>query len=511
MAHGQTVVVYHTPPQQPRRPRQPQPRDPADAGSPASRGIAWLIATIVAIAVILVQNVPPALDMMGIGAKPADAAAEQLPEEDTAPPEVIPPGYTPFDLSGRYLLKARWLARYDRDPMAALDPYAITDADRVRAVVVAAEIESHQDAIDRIDRIAPTIDPSGPLTEDLWLLRTLYNPELERTDSGAARDRLTPEEQDRLVEHHGYFGEVALTAGLPETDPDRQALLSGGGPLLATLFGFLAIIALGGVFGLIAFITAIVLVALGKIRPRMPIAERGGSIYLETFALFVGGFLLVIAISTVLETTAPEGATWPFAAQLGMQWCLALTPLWPLFRGVPLKKHLRALGLHTGQGVFKEIGCGILGYLAGVPLFVLGIIITLVLTMVVSVLFPVDEAAAPENPIFELLGAGPLWAVLLTVSLIVVWAPLVEETIFRGGLHRHLRSRLPFPIATLGTACLFAFMHGYGPVFVFPLIGLGTTFSIMREWRGSLIAPITAHFLHNGTIVLLVISLVKTL
>jgi membrane protease YdiL (CAAX protease family) len=41
------------------------------------------------------------------------------------------------------------------------------------------------------------------------------------------------------------------------------------------------------------------------------------------------------------------------------------------------------------------------------------------------------------------------------------------------------------------------------------LIALGFNFSMMREWRGSLIAPMTAHLLHNGTLLTLVILLFK--
>jgi membrane protease YdiL (CAAX protease family) len=33
----------------------------------------------------------------------------------------------------------------------------------------------------------------------------------------------------------------------------------------------------------------------------------------------------------------------------------------------------------------------------------------------------------------------------------------------------------------------------------------------MREWRGSLIAPIFAHFMHNATVLLLVIGLFSML
>ena len=42
-------------------------------------------------------------------------------------------------------------------------------------------------------------------------------------------------------------------------------------------------------------------------------------------------------------------------------------------------------------------------------------------------------------------------------------------------------------------------MHGYEFVMLLPVMSLGFGFALMREWRGSLIASMTAHLLHNGT------------
>jgi membrane protease YdiL (CAAX protease family) len=44
-----------------------------------------------------------------------------------------------------------------------------------------------------------------------------------------------------------------------------------------------------------------------------------------------------------------------------------------------------------------------------------------------------------------------------------------------------------------------------------PVIALGFNFSLMREWRGSLIGPIAAHCLHNATVLLMVITLFSLL
>jgi membrane protease YdiL (CAAX protease family) len=40
---------------------------------------------------------------------------------------------------------------------------------------------------------------------------------------------------------------------------------------------------------------------------------------------------------------------------------------------------------------------------------------------------------------------------------------------------------------------------------------LGFGFALMREWRGSLIAPIVAHFMHNATVFTILLLLFSVL
>ena len=54
-------------------------------------------------------------------------------------------------------------------------------------------------------------------------------------------------------------------------------------------------------------------------------------------------------------------------------------------------------------------------------------------------------------------------------------------------------------------------MHGYEFLMLAPVMALGFTFALMREWRGSLIAPMTAHFVHNGALMSFLILLMPVL
>jgi len=150
-----------------------------------------------------------------------------------------------------------------------------------------------------------------------------------------------------------------------------------------------------------------------------------------------------------------------------------------------------------------------------VPVFVVGIIITVIVLLVEQAIrtqMAGGVPPAPEpvtNPVFELIARADILTVLLFFILATTWAPIVEETIFRGALHRHLRARLHWVPVAIITALLFAYMHDYGPLMVAPLIALGFMFSFLREWRGSLIAAMTAHFIHNFTLVLMMIIFIQ--
>ena len=199
---------------------------------------------------------------------------------------------------------------------------------------------------------------------------------------------------------------------------------------------------------------------------------------------------------------------------LGLQVLLAASILWPRIRGVSGAEWRRAMGWSRGQGFAREVGCGVLGYLAGLPLFLAGVVATLVLVaMWEGARFLVtgerQPAAPPNNPVMDLVFSGNILLIVLLVFMATVWAPIVVDSVFGGAMYRHRRGRTGIVAAGLLTAVVFAFMHGYGPLFTPPLMALGFVFAVLREWRGSIIAPMTAHFLHNATVLAIVITLVS--
>ena len=475
-------------------------RRPADPGTHTSRAIALLAAFVLGGVLIIVQNTTPVRQVFEPG-----PTADELAE--SALSAVPPPNPAePFTLSARFAVQAKnappLIAGDPEVTMSTLDAWALTPESRVRAAVVAGELLGPDRALERLDELSGAFDEGAPLAVDVADLKTIY-------ESG--RDAIDDQAAERLRAHHGFFGEVALSHGLDDTHPDRAPLVTGGAKMMGLIFGIAGVVCLVGVTGFVLFIVAIVRLGTGKVRSGMGAPEPGGSVFLEAFAIFAGGFLLLMLVLWVLSRFIAD-PTWLTVIQVCAQWMLLAAPLWPLIRGMRWNTFRKAIGWHTGKGVFREIGAGIVGYLAGLPLLAAGIGITLGLVAVMTVLRKMaglGDPPPPNNAVFELATSDSPLVLILVFLLATVWAPLCEESIFRGALYRHMRGRAGIVVCAIGSALVFGFFHAYGPVLVFPVVMLGVTFALMREWRGSLIAPITAHALHNGTVAIMAYSLIR--
>jgi membrane protease YdiL (CAAX protease family) len=119
------------------------------------------------------------------------------------------------------------------------------------------------------------------------------------------------------------------------------------------------------------------------------------------------------------------------------------------------------------------------------------------------------EPPSPSNPVVDIVTSGDAMTLVLLYSLVSIWAPVVEESIFRGALFRHLRSRMGVIAAAVASALLFGVMHGYEWMLLSPVIALGLIFAMMRDQRGSLIAPVVMHALHNGILMACMLVVLK--
>jgi len=155
----------------------------------------------------------------------------------------------------------------------------------------------------------------------------------------------------------------------------------------------------------------------------------------------------------------------------------------------PIRPLRRFLGLGTGLGVLAIIGS----------------------TIIVSVLVALSGSdASPDQVLTGDIAQTPS-QLLLAVLAAVVLAPVAEELLFRGLLHRALRVRLRIVPATAISSLLFAVVHVdvvmSQPIALVGLTLVGVVLAIAYERTGSLLVPILIHAVHNAiTIAAVVIT-----
>ncbi|MBC7835072.1 MAG: CPBP family intramembrane metalloprotease [Phycisphaerales bacterium] len=391
------------------------------------------------------------------------------------------------------------------DPMESLDDMATTPTARLRMAAVAGELVGPDEAIERIAALEEELAGEGVLAADAAALRKVYE------DGAESLDAVT---RDELVQHHGWFGRLALSYGAADSDPARAEFVKGGEALVAVLVVLMGGAGLALLAGLVLFIVGVTMFAGGALRTKFVPPAPGGSVYLELFAVFITGFVVLkLGIGLVASMVGDGHDIMLFWVTLALQLGLAMVVLWPRLRGVSRMRARADLGWHRGTGLMREVGAGIVGYLAALPLFVGGVLLTLLLATVRGLMTGKGEPGssavpAPHNPVMEAIMQGDAMMVVAVLLLGTVWAPIVEETVFRGAMYRHLRARLGFFGSALITALIFAAIHPYGFLFIPPLAGLAIAFAALREWRGSLIASMTAHFCHNATLMTVMVVMV---
>ena len=181
-----------------------------------------------------------------------------------------------------------------------------------------------------------------------------------------------------------------------------------------------------------------------------------------------------------------EWGLWP----LLINWLALPVLLWPLLQGVTPAELRLALGWHRGRGVAREIACGLIAYLALLPVLAFGLLVTVGLSQFVD--------QPPYHPIVDWIRSPEPFDLAVIYLVAAVWAPLVEESVFRGALQHYLRGRVGALAAALAGGSIFAVIHPQGILGLPVLVSLAMGFALVREWRGSLIAAVTMHLVHNG-------------
>jgi membrane protease YdiL (CAAX protease family) len=372
--------------------------------------------------------------------------------------------------------------------VTAADQAATTPVEKLAMVPVVYESQGKAAAVARLDRVELVTSGIPNLTADAELLRKLYT---DGPDSIGASGRW------QLENRLGWFGKLAATQGAAP-GPLRAELLKQARDTRIGSIAVGVVMILGGVAGLVAMIVAIVLLATGVIRAAFVRPSPGGPPrMLVLFTLWFYGFFV---LSFVLAKWGPHlpvlGHELIYAAWTGA------VVLLPMMRGTDWATWRQTVGLHTGRGVLLEMLCGIGGYVAGLPLLAVSILVMLGLSKLghVSPTHPITEEFAGVMTVPKFLG------LFLVVSVL---APLIEETVFRGLLYGHLRRRWHPLICAVVVALIFAMIHPQGWAAI-PVLGtIAFVLAMLREWRGSLVASMTAHGLNNGAVLLIVVTIMR--
>ncbi|MBU6208694.1 MAG: CPBP family intramembrane metalloprotease [Planctomycetes bacterium] len=184
---------------------------------------------------------------------------------------------------------------------------------------------------------------------------------------------------------------------------------------------------------------------------------------------------------------------------------------WPILRGMSWGELRRELGLTMGAGVVREAAWGVLAWCMAVPMVLVGLVLSLLLGWLFG-----GSLSDASHPLQEGLRSSSAGGIVIWYLVAAVVAPVLEEILFRGGLYRGLRGAtgsMPLlasmVVSALLSSFVFAAIHPQGVLFV-PILGaLAMSFCLVRELRGSLVAPMVGHALNNGLIVTLNLMLLK--
>jgi len=371
-------------------------------------------------------------------------------------------------------------------PIAQLEESARTTSDKIHLAIIAGEVLGKDQALMRLDAIENADPrPSDEHLNDIATLRTIYYSTAAGLDSAG---------RNQLMKRHDYFARVALSFGVEAGKEPRKSIEAGG--IRATIvLGFVGVAMLVLLLGGIGFfIGAIVLHSMGKLRRAYVPNPNAGTEYLEGFAIYF--VLFIIGFGLLRRYFGLMSLQWEWLALL----ILPVVTFWYSWNGEGSEERRRALGWHTGKGVLREVGAGIAGYLAGLVVMIVGFLVTFLLMN--------RTGSSPEHPLIHIL-QGSRWHVLGLYALVSVFAPVMEETMFRGALFHHMRRKWGWAISAPVVAFVFAIIHPQGWVAVPVLGSIAIVLAALREWRGSLIAPMVAHACNNFVVLTFALAVLR--
>jgi membrane protease YdiL (CAAX protease family) len=439
-------------------------------------------------------------------------------------------------------LQAKYMVGVARLRMLAMEPAAIyetarfvlnagTVGQRQRAIIVAGDLVGPAEARDQVEALdllimAPPDGNAVELSEAQKsvqrILHRLYPPDAgdgagERSAAEAVA-ALSPSDRELLVDELGWFGELALA---PPKSPDnaaREAVLRPARIVASVMISVAVLGLMALAAGFAGLVAVIVLVLTGRLRSGLGGPRAWSGVYAETFAVWLGLFLVLQVVAALLA--ALLGPSWEMPVTIWMFFVSLIAIAWPVARGIPWSDVRRDIGWTVGRVPWAEPLVGLAGYLVTLPMLAVGLGVTLVLIMIQGAVAGETETfgptGGPAHPIIVHMAEASVWPKISLLLLAAVAAPIVEETMFRGVLYRHLRDAsaalgivASIVLSILINTFVFAAIHPQGLVAVPALMSLACGMTLVREWRGTLIPSMVIHGVSNGLIMGMLMTLLS--
>jgi membrane protease YdiL (CAAX protease family) len=205
----------------------------------------------------------------------------------------------------------------------------------------------------------------------------------------------------------------------------------------------------------------------------------------EGYALFVRGLGVPQAIALAAFVV--------LRAETGLGSAVGMVSDLPLFMWVMGYLHARNSSLHEAFGLRPRRRAALAG--AALALIAAALFVDAVVVLASSHL---DITTHWTDGFAEELLWGSRRRVILDAFDASVWAPIVEEIIFRGLLYGTLRTRLAVWPSALVSAVIFTVPHGYAIAGSASVLASGILWAIAYERTRSLLPGLIAHFANNA-------------
>jgi membrane protease YdiL (CAAX protease family) len=218
-----------------------------------------------------------------------------------------------------------------------------------------------------------------------------------------------------------------------------------------------------------------------------------------------GGAITVLALATLFVGSELVAVPSPATYLLAAAYVLAFAPALLLAE----RRLLRPAGLTSGAAFGLRVPPGRRGRLALVGLAALGLgrLGDMVITLGADALHL--ESHWTESWDSDLVWGTPTDATVMLLVMVVL-APFLEESVFRGLVFATLRRRWRLGAAALASGVLFAGGHGYGLAGSASILLDGLVLAWAYESSRSLVPGMLAHATHNALSALALILLLRS-